>query len=490
MEQDKNLGFEEFGEEINLGGDDFDEIDDPFAVPDEFISEPEALEEQPEPPAPIEQDIQMSKAPSPTATPAESLKPTPPQTDSDDFLNDPDLNSMDLEKELSSPKPPKATPKAAPKPANPLAAAMEDSDNAIETAKHQNIFAKLPQFDYSGIQEDIEDTSITFEALRKAKADDFPELQDATKVSWRVQYGVVTQTITNVGKTTIAQTKTEIETSKRFIDGLKKAKKEEEKDPICKVTPVVSAQKKGKVSAYKGVFVDMDEAEKANKLISIVPASDGNVYEIRKTELGVFTTPTKGHKELSDIRAGFNPALPQISSNMLWGIIGFFRKHSDENDAEVLINIYWDNEDETFIADCPEQTVSKVSVDAVPGEKFQNSRYLHYMDIHSHNTMDAFFSAIDDRDEKATRLYGVIGRLDKFLPDMKVRICNGGNFLEIYPGEIFEGFTRDFFNYREWTERIKFANRKETLGKLLEDDSTDLFAENFMGGDGYEYPCK
>ena len=60
------------------------------------------------------------------------------------------------------------------------------------------------------------------------------------------------------------------------------------------------------------------------------------------------------------------------------------------------------------------------------------------MDIHSHNTMKAFFSTVDDHDEKATRLYTVVGKLDQAVPEIKTRISNGGKFMEIDPASVFE----------------------------------------------------
>ena len=53
------------------------------------------------------------------------------------------------------------------------------------------------------------------------------------------------------------------------------------------------------------------------------------------------------------------------------------------------------------------------------------------MDVHSHNTMAARFSKTDDADEQATRLYMVIGRLDRFYPEIRCRFACGGRHVEI-----------------------------------------------------------
>jgi hypothetical protein len=78
------------------------------------------------------------------------------------------------------------------------------------------------------------------------------------------------------------------------------------------------------------------------------------------------------------------------------------------------------------------------------------------MDIHSHNSMKALFSAIDDNDEKATRLYTVIGRLDKYFPDMLTRLYNGSSFMFINPAEVFEGISCSFPD--AWKDNVRFRN--------------------------------
>ena len=77
--------------------------------------------------------------------------------------------------------------------------------------------------------------------------------------------------------------------------------------------------------------------------------------------------------------------------------------------------------------------MSGVSVDALldDEELMTSDRYIHYADLHSHNRMPAVFSKTDDHDERATRVYMVVGRLDRYFPEITVRISNGG--LEMPP---------------------------------------------------------
>ena len=76
-----------------------------------------------------------------------------------------------------------------------------------------SLFDKPPVFQYGGAREQITDASMTFETLRIQKADDFPELEDASAVTWQVRYGDVTKTVPTPKTDTIAAMKAEIENS-------------------------------------------------------------------------------------------------------------------------------------------------------------------------------------------------------------------------------------------------------------------------------------
>ena len=332
------------------------------------------------------------------------------------------------------------------------AATSEDAKGQKgKTAKEEpELGEKPPVFAYAGATETINDTSMTFDELRIEKADDFPELDDGKRVSWTVEYGKVIKNVVDPKGTSIGKVKTDIEASKEFTDGLKKSK---DKNPVCKVKPRVTAQSKGTVAEYKGVFATMEEAEEAGKMISIVPARDGMVYEIRNTEMGRFVTMADGCGMLSDVRAGFTPVLPRIPLKLMMQVFAFFRHYVHDGPvSEALLNIYWDKEEQEFIADAPEQVVTGISVESRISSRYMCDRYIHYMDIHSHNTMGAFFSTIDDHDEKATRLYTVVGRLDCTVPEIKTRISNGGKFLEIDPETVFEAADESFPD--EWKEHV------------------------------------
>ena len=124
---------------------------------------------------------------------------------------------------------------------NPFEAAIAKAEEKQAESVRDTLVSKLPIFSYANAKEEIVDTSKTFDELRNEKAEDFPELDDGTSVTWKMTYGTVSKSVPTPKKTTIVSLKKQIEDSKEFKDSLKKAKGEIE----CKVIPSVTAKKKG-----------------------------------------------------------------------------------------------------------------------------------------------------------------------------------------------------------------------------------------------------
>ena len=343
---------------------------------------------------------------------------------------------------------PVSEPAAAETAPNLIAAAFEQKET--ETAK-KGLLEKPPVFSYGSAKEAIADPGMTFEELRIAKADDFPELSEGKRVSWTVEYGKITKAIPDPKGKTIQSVKSEIELSKAFLDSLKKAK---DKNPDCLVKPKVTAQSKG-IAAYKGVFPSLEMARASDKTICLIPGGDGKVYELRKSELGEFIVPKDNVVEFQQIRAGFTPALPRIPISLIGQIVSFFRCYMNEKEEfEALAHILWDKEAGEFAVHIPKQEVSKAHVHAdLSLDDLPEDRYLHYADIHSHNSMEAKFSPVDDRDEKATRIYIVLGRLDRFFPEVSVRMSCGGVYHPLDPADVLESFGELFPPY--WRDNVK-----------------------------------
>ena len=118
-------------------------------------------------------------------------------------------------------------------------------------------------------------------------------------------------------------------------------------------------QKKG-IASYKGVFPTLESARASNKVICLIPARDGQTYEMRRSELGEFIAPKHKITEFSEVRAGFRPALPRIPQSLIRAILGFFRSQMELGaEFEALVRIYWDRKEQKFIPFVPKQCVTK-----------------------------------------------------------------------------------------------------------------------------------
>lgn len=346
---------------------------------------------------------------------------------------------------------------------NPLLAAMDLQEERNARRAAEPIFAQLPVFSYNGNEEPIENINQTFEELRIAKADDFPEFDEGGSVTWTVKYGKVTKNVPTPRKVKIGDLKREIESSKEFMDALKKSA---DKKPKCIVQPTVRMQKKGVLKGYKGVFANLAEARGSDKTICFIPGCDGKVYERRVNDAGEFITPTSNVTMLDSIRPGFQPALPRIPYSLMEQAVSLFRclmtAGAGRRPMEALVHFYWDKETERFFLHVPHQKVGRDFVDAVldDEELLNGDRYIHYADLHSHNNMKAVFSRQDDRDERANRVYMVVGRLDRYYPDLSVRICNGGKFQAIRPDLVLEPVPLAVFP-TQWLQNIELTGEPE-----------------------------
>jgi hypothetical protein len=70
------------------------------------------------------------------------------------------------------------------------------------------------------------------------------------------------------------------------------------------------------------------------------------------------------------------------------------------------------------------------------------------VDVHLHHAMRAYFSATDDRDETARRVYGVIGRPDSQQPEIALRVATGCKLRAVEPVPFAQVFSADLGDLR------------------------------------------
>jgi PRTRC genetic system protein A len=77
------------------------------------------------------------------------------------------------------------------------------------------------------------------------------------------------------------------------------------------------------------------------------------------------------------------------------------------------------------------------------------------LEIHSHHRYAARFSSTDDNDEQRLRVYGVVGRLNREVPEVALRVGAYGHFMPVAWETVFDGDQSDFrdaFYHQERSE--------------------------------------
>lgn len=134
----------------------------------------------------------------------------------------------------------------------------------------------------------------------------------------------------------------------------------------------------------------------------------------------------------------FRWKLPLIPRVLFEGIKRFFAAVCGYYGTEALAWLVYSKESGQYFVYIPEQVVDTVSVTTEEYAVAEHPELIRIADIHSHNVMNAFFSATDNADEKGNRLYGVMGGF----PDrwdggevgdvcVKFRAGTGGKFVPV-----------------------------------------------------------
>jgi hypothetical protein len=117
--------------------------------------------------------------------------------------------------------------------------------------------------------------------------------------------------------------------------------------------------------------------------------------------------------------------------------------------------------------------------------------WMHVMDIHSHGSMGAFWSGVDDADEKRVtteRLFGVIGKVQQPVPEWKWRMRTRDGFIEFNIADIFD-LPKKEVNFSISSEVIFRSMGDPTLfkdGKVMLNCPVDPFVDVEVPAEWYE----
>lgn len=167
----------------------------------------------------------------------------------------------------------------------------------------------------------------------------------------------------------------------------------------------------------------------------------------------------------------FDFNMPKIPIDYFWETINFFKYVSSEfgQNLEAYVVIGYNTKEGDFCIYIPEQEVTPASVQYDLTKFYtENPGYSIILDIHSHGSIGAFFSGIDDNNDKNDRFSGVIGYLNKLIPEYKFRFSSMGKYFDLTLDDIFcSKIEPVHINYREEIKKIKLRQREQ--GYILED---------------------
>ena len=129
----------------------------------------------------------------------------------------------------------------------------------------------------------------------------------------------------------------------------------------------------------------------------------------------------------------FSFSLPKIPLDIYWEIIEFFRK---DLSREAAVKVCFMN-NEYFLINMTKVATKGLCVTSLP-EFLNGTGVIQVMEVHSHNTMPAFWSPTDDADEIYPGIFMVLGELDKELPSYKLRAGYNGVFRPLTLSAVFD----------------------------------------------------
>lgn len=204
------------------------------------------------------------------------------------------------------------------------------------------------------------------------------------------------------------------------------------------IIPVLTARKKGSgmiLERRHGVYLRLEDAVENKRSNMFIAGADGHMYHIRETEVLTICKKARKVPGVPMLVEGVRLKFPRIPWGMLSQFLIVARHFASKYDAEIHGEVHWDGQGYQLVI--PAQIVSKHMCEPIEQMAYDENK-IKVMEIHSHNTMDAYFSAQDDRSEQAPILYAVVGKVLDFFPQIQVRTCLDGEYLMIDPHTIFD----------------------------------------------------
>lgn len=184
-------------------------------------------------------------------------------------------------------------------------------------------------------------------------------------------------------------------------------------------------------------------------------ASDG-FYIKQKQKLFDALTKVTSLSTLADVKEYINPEIPRIPLGVILAVESFFEKVYDKYKSEAVVILHRNPENAQWLIDVPEQQVSSASAKYDRKTKRNIEGYVRIGTIHSHASMGAFHSGVDDADEENfDGVHITIGNLDKTEKTYSFRLMIVGKSFKIEPMNILSTAEFDFPEVpQEWMDKV------------------------------------
>lgn len=188
-----------------------------------------------------------------------------------------------------------------------------------------------------------------------------------------------------------------------------------------------------------------DVKNRLKKDLPVIEAGAELVYIKKKNIISVILqAKKKGNSNKGSDTDSFVTVKKRIPFSLLADFIAV-AKYFAECGTEVHADIFYDKDRDTFFMDIPKQKAHSLWVEVTEtpleaAEKALKGNYIKCMEIHSHHYMPPIPSYQDDESERAPILYCIVGRIDKFFPEITVRTFDikNGKHINLDPWNIFE----------------------------------------------------
>ena len=145
---------------------------------------------------------------------------------------------------------------------------------------------------------------------------------------------------------------------------------------------------------------------------------------------------------LGSVQTSAKYDIPKIPVKQFAQIVGFFKKIHELHKSEAIVLLHFNEETEEYKIQVPHQKVGPGSLDYIRTEVFPG--FTNVSTIHSHSSMSAFHSGIDDRDEEdVDGLHITVGHLnwDNGRFDLSTSVVFNGHRFMVNAQDYIDGLT-------------------------------------------------